>query len=508
MNGRMIGVIGGTGRVGRECLRYLHENTAFGLLIGGRKPPREALPGSFLSVDVFDEASLARFCGQCSLVINCAGPASAVRERVAAAALAGGCHYVDPGGYTPLFPILSSRRPEIRAKRLTFLLTLGILPGLSELFPVYVARTCFDQVEGFEYACVGRDRWTFPSAWDIAWGVGNIGNGEAPVYYEQGVRRQAGLLASGRRMDLPAPVGRHTVFRLMRDDLQLFVEESGISEAHVYGNNWGCWVTLATVLVRLAGWYGTERRLAQSARLIMRAAELDMRGRKPGFMLHLRMRGMLRGQPRSVVRTLFLEDTYRATGLCAAIGARLAAEGMEPDVFRAAQMPDPQAFMRHFLAQGYVITGGSSRRMGAPMKLYARLVVALGFPIAAACTLSLPLILLGAVAPDPRPWNWPTVYIVDFLYGLALFSQLVGFLCRTSRNRLWTAAVGGYTALAFGQAALEALLDLLGVQPAPITAKWFIFLFMSAGLNLGALMLLLAFRHGRYWTAFSLSQER
>ena len=59
------------------------------------------------------------------------------------------------------------------------------------------------------------------------------------------------------------------------------------------------------------------------------------------------------------------------------------------------------------------------------MKLYARLVVALGFPIAAACTLSLPLILLGAVAPDPRPWNWPTVYSVDFLYVLALF-LLVG----------------------------------------------------------------------------------
>ncbi|MFR4119090.1 MAG: hypothetical protein ACLT2T_09825 [Bilophila wadsworthia] len=119
------------------------------------------------------------------------------------------------------------------------------------------------------------------------------------------------------------------------------------------------------------------------------------------------------------------------------------------------------------------------------MKLYARLVVALGFPIAVACTLSLPLILLGAVAPDPRPWNWPTVYIVDFLYGLALFSQLVGFLCRTSRNRLWTAAVGGYTALAFGQAALEALLDLLGVQPAPSPQGGFIFLFMSAGLILG-----------------------
>ncbi len=357
MSGPMIGVIGGTGRVGRECLRYLHEHTDCGLLVGGRKLPREPLPGSFRLVDVFDEGSLARFCGQCSLIVNCAGPASAVRERAAVAALAGGCHYVDPGGYTPLFSLLSSRVQEIRARGLTFLLTLGILPGLSELLPVYVAQEDFDQAEGFEYASVGRDRWTFPSAYDIAWGIGNIGNGEAPIYYEQGVRRQAGLLASGRRMDLPAPVGNHAVFRLMRDDLQAFVEASGIREAHAYGNNWGRWVSLATVLVRLTGWYGSERRLAQSARLIMKAAEWDMRGRKPGFMLHLRMRGIRNGQPRRVARTLFLEDTYRATGLCAAIGARLVLEGMEPGVFRAAQMPVPDRFMRHFLAQGYAIAG-------------------------------------------------------------------------------------------------------------------------------------------------------
>ncbi len=142
------------------------------------------------------------------------------------------------------------------------------------------------------------------------------------------------------------------------------------------------------------------------------------------------------------------------------------------------------------------------------MKLYARLVVVLGFPIAAVCTMSLPLILLGVIDPDPAPWNWITMYAADFLYGLALFSQLVGFVCRTTLNRLWTAAVGGYTALAFGQAALEALLDLAGVQPAPIVAKWPLFLFMSAGLILGVLMLLLAFRHGRYWTAFPYSLER
>ena len=87
----------------------------------------------------------------------------------------------------------------------------------------------------------------------------------------------------------------------------------------------------------------------------------DMRGKKPGFMLHLRMRGNWQGRPRRVVRTLFFEDTYRATGLCAAIGARLALEGMTPGLFRAAQLPDPVSFMRHFLALGYEIQALGSK---------------------------------------------------------------------------------------------------------------------------------------------------
>lgn len=136
------------------------------------------------------------------------------------------------------------------------------------------------------------------------------------------------------------------------------------------------------------------------------------------------------------------------------------------------------------------------------MKLYPGLVLLLGAPIAMVCTLSLPLILLGVIEPDPRPWNWPTVYLIDLLYGLALSSQLVGFVRRRPQNRLWTAAVGGYTAFAFGQATLEGILDLAGVLAAPISAKWPIFFFMGAGLALGVLLLLFAFRHGQYWSAF------
>ena len=81
--------------------------------------------------------------------------------------------------------------------------------------------------------------------------------------------KEAGLLTSGRTLDLPAPVGPYRLFRLMREDLQQFVEDTGIRDAQVFGNNWGLWVSLATVLIRLAGWFHTERQLTRSARLIM-----------------------------------------------------------------------------------------------------------------------------------------------------------------------------------------------------------------------------------------------
>lgn len=140
------------------------------------------------------------------------------------------------------------------------------------------------------------------------------------------------------------------------------------------------------------------------------------------------------------------------------------------------------------------------------MILCSRLLLILGMLIALVCTLSLPLILLDRIAPDPHPWNWPTIYLIDFLYGFSVWWWLPGFLRRSAANRLWTAAVGGYTTLAFGQSTLECLLDILGLQTAPVTAQWPIFLFMFVGLLFGVLMLSFAFRYGQYWTNPSLRE--
>jgi hypothetical protein len=362
MNRQGIGVIGGTGRVGRECLRYLSDHVDCELLAGSRSTPEgTALSphvhgAEFAAVDVFNDMELDSFCKRCRLIINCSGPAALVRERVAKAALAHKCHFVDPGGYTPLFHALDAR--QIANSGLSFFLGAGIFPGLSEIFPPYVADKEFDVVESMEYAIIGRDAWTLPSAYDIAWGVGNMGKDEAAGYFEQGNYKEARLLRSVRRLRLPLPIGRHVLFRLMREDMREFIQARDIPTADVYSNNWGVWVSLATIAIRLAGLYTTEDRLRLAAKLVMTASRLDMRGKEPGFMLHLRMSGLRGGGRRSVRRTVYFTDTYRATGLCAAIGARRILEGDQGvGLVRGASLPDPSGFMRLLLAQGYEVTG-------------------------------------------------------------------------------------------------------------------------------------------------------
>lgn len=132
--------------------------------------------------------------------------------------------------------------------------------------------------------------------------------------------------------------------------------------------------------------------------------------------------------------------------------------------------------------------------------LYHALLL-LGLPIGLMCVLSLPLIHLGLVRPDPSPWNWGTVYLVDFAYGLTLLTQLAGLRRRASWGRSLSLVVGGYSVFAFAQAALECLLDMAGIQDAPIAQPAFIFTFMSLGLTLGILTITFAIRYPDHWRA-------
>jgi hypothetical protein len=120
-------------------------------------------------------------------------------------------------------------------------------------------------------------------------------------------------------------------------------------------------------------------------------------------------------------------------------------------------------------------------------------------PVSIVCILSLPLILAGIVRPDPHPWNWRTLYITDVVFGLTLVVQMIGFMRRAAWNRIWTACAGGYAVLSFGQMCLELLLDMAGLQPAPVTNGGFLLGVMFYGLCVGMLLAACAFLYPALW---------
>ncbi|SHJ55884.1 MMPL family transporter [Halodesulfovibrio aestuarii] len=361
MQGTVIGVIGGSGRVGKEAVTYLLKETPYSIIIGGRTYRPQEIPDSdrtsFKTVDLFSPDSLKEFCSACTIVINCAGPSALVKDIVALSALEHGAHYVDPGGHNPVYHTLTQHQQKLKEKKRVAVIACGILPGLSELFPIYEAQQGLDTINSMEYHYIGRDKWTHNSAYDIAWGVGNIGIGEAPIIYTDGVPKEVNLLTSGKKITLPQPVGTCKLFPVLREEMREFITLNNIKNVAAYGNNWGFWVSMATIVISLFKWHRSERQLHQAAELIVKAARKDMKNKNPGFMLHLLMRGTQNGQPASLTSTLYFEDTYRATGICAAITARLIAEQQIPSGrYWTSQLPNIERFMQYFLQQNYTIT--------------------------------------------------------------------------------------------------------------------------------------------------------
>ncbi|MEZ6852344.1 hypothetical protein [Halodesulfovibrio aestuarii] len=127
------------------------------------------------------------------------------------------------------------------------------------------------------------------------------------------------------------------------------------------------------------------------------------------------------------------------------------------------------------------------------------LIIGLGLPIGFMCVVSLPLILLGYVQPDPHPWNWLTMYIIDCVFGLSLLTTLYGISTKAQWGKPLALITAGYSLFAFTQTALEAVLNIQGLLEAPIANPLFILVFMVLGVLLSVAILLFAIQFPTHW---------
>lgn len=328
MNTEMIGIVGGYGSIGCHLARELVATTPHAVLIGGRSADKaKALADELGSrahwaqIDINDRQSLDAFCCRCGLVINCAGPSRVILDKVALAALRSCAHYIDAGGEKALSELLSRRIQGIREDGLSFILDAGVYPGLSAVFPSYIADTQLDTVDETElFFYFGGSQLSLNSAWEC---VRHFNGCERGVpHYEDG--QMISGKSQPRHVELPMPCGSVYAHPTFMEELRQLAVRYNMHSLHAYLVPSES--TLRALIAAKGGIFLTEEEELQAAERLVAATKEDMG--PPCALYHVVMKGTRDGVSGTVRGTLFYEgDSMRFVALVLAAAAGLILEG-------------------------------------------------------------------------------------------------------------------------------------------------------------------------------------
>jgi hypothetical protein len=355
----MVGIVGGYGAVGRCTARLLRMWGGYRLRIGGRdlasarRFAAEVLDDTcdVLTVDVADPGSVRRFCTDCDVVVNCAGPSHVVLDRVARVALSAGAHYVDPGGDEPVHERLT-RTGALPPGR-TAVLSAGMMPGLTSLLPRWLAMKAFQRVTDLTAYVSSRDRFTPAAAGDYLLSLDNA-YGEPRAAWRRR-RKVSGALRPLTGVDVPFftdPVNAYPYFTAEAERLALALNLETVDWYNVFD---GGALMFATV-GRLQDAVANGADLSAAATDLARQAQLDMFGRKPCQRFVFQLDGEFDAKPIRRMAVLTAADAYELTGLVTAfVVAALAGNAIGPGLHFAADVLAPRVVDE--MSRSPIITG-------------------------------------------------------------------------------------------------------------------------------------------------------
>lgn len=143
---RTIGVLGGSGQIGKRCIAILKQKNYSILATYNNNYVPDDINCKYLKLNVHDTESLSEFVKKCDVILNCAGASYINGENIARVANNQGIPYIDPSGES----FLEDKLEDISNKGV-FILSAGYFPGLTGLLLEYVANQ-FDKplsIEGF-----------------------------------------------------------------------------------------------------------------------------------------------------------------------------------------------------------------------------------------------------------------------------------------------------------------------------------------------------------------------
>jgi saccharopine dehydrogenase (NAD+, L-lysine forming) len=353
-----FGIVGGSGATGRMVVSELWKSCAGEILIGGRDLAKgRALAAEFdsrasaVQLDVLDDRLLNDFCCQCSIIVNCAGPVMALQDRVAQAAFRAHCHYIDAAGMSLVKERMLPHRQEIEDRGLSFVISAGWNPGLSELLPVYAdaqARTKMDTVESLTVYQADSGEWSTNALRDAVWYVRKSGL-QSPGYFHQGEWTRVKMSQASRRVDLGDPVGPGRFALYSTPELSEVGRRLNNCDVFTYAYVSGFRTIMAITLMALVPL--PEELSVRLFRNVFRRNRLPV----DGFVL-AQILGRSRGRRLALtVQVVYRERRdYWIHGVVLATVARMVSEsnGVQAGVHFLADAVDPIAFMAELRKAG------------------------------------------------------------------------------------------------------------------------------------------------------------
>jgi saccharopine dehydrogenase-like NADP-dependent oxidoreductase len=212
-----FGVIGGCGSTAKAVVKELLRSTDKRILIGARNLANAeavaanlGVAASAVRVDIRDARSLGDFCGRSSIVVNCGGRVCELQDLVAQAALRMRSHYVDVAGLTVVREGMMPHHQEVGDRGLSYVVSAGWLPGMSELLPAYslaLAKTRMDAVQSMTIHFGDSGEWSNNALRDAAWYLRKFGR-RRPGYIHNGRWVRARLSEVLVEKDIGSPMGR------------------------------------------------------------------------------------------------------------------------------------------------------------------------------------------------------------------------------------------------------------------------------------------------------------
>lgn len=331
----VVGVLGGAGTVGRAVAVRLAER-GHTVRVGGRDGDRAAAAARSLgasahglAVDLADPGALATFCAGCAVVVNAAGPSSAVGGTVARAALAAGAHQVDVAGDPSV--LSGSHDAAVRAG-LAVVHGAGATPGLTGLLARLVTRG--RHLRRLDVYAGGAEPTTTMAAQDVL----DTAAGHAGALWRDGAT-QLGVLAPGRGLTLPGfEVWSGTTHAgpFLSDELVEVAEHApDLDELRAWTVHPSQRLPTAIADARA----GTPDGVAGMVRATAR--DVEEHGRHFAVLVAARARP---GAGPGVRALVVAPDSWALSGAVAAAAAEQCLEGrIAPGVGRAARVLDPAA---------------------------------------------------------------------------------------------------------------------------------------------------------------------